>query len=129
MSLARLLVTPSLSIDADTPVAKPAVTAAIATCASADPVSAKRVKPAGPRGTQRLLNPPRLPRKNCCRSGDGLRASGVFVLESEARAEAFYGAERRMATTRQHRVAPEIVHLHSPVMVDNAAGRIVVDED
>jgi len=31
--------------------------------------------------------------------------------------------------TRQYGSAPEIVYLHSPVMVDNSVGRIVVDAE
>jgi len=62
-------------------------------------------------------------------AGDGLRASGISVWESKAREEGFYDAEWRQSMTRQYGVAPQIVYLHSPVMVDNHAGRIVVDED
>ena len=46
-----------------------------------------------------------------------------------ARAEAFYTAEWKESVTRQYGSAPEIVYLHSPVMVDNSVARIVVDAE
>jgi len=129
MPVVWLLVTPALALGADTPAAKPGMIVAIVTYGFSEPVSVKDVKRAAARGAQRYLNLPGLLRKNYCLSEDGLRASGVYVWESRARAEAFYDAEWRAAMTRQYGVAPEIVYLHSPVMVDNAAGRIVVDEE
>jgi hypothetical protein len=127
--LVWLLVTPALALGADTPAAKPGMVVAIVTYAFSEPVSVKDVKRAAARGAQRYLNLPGLLRKNYCLSEDGLRASGVYVWESRARAEAFYDAEWRATMTRQYGVAPAIVYLHSPVMVDNAASRIVVDEE
>jgi len=129
MPVAWLLVTPALALGADRPAAKPGMIVAIVTYAFTEPVSVKDVKHAAARGAQRYLNLPGLLRKNYCLSEDGLRASGVYVWESRARAETFYNAEWRVAMTRQYGVAPEIVYLHSPVMVDNTAGRIVVDEE
>jgi hypothetical protein len=102
---------------------------AITTYTFPEPVAVKDVKRAAARGAQRYLNLPGLLRKNYCLSEDGLRASGVYVWESRSRAETFYNTEWKVAMTRQYGVAPEIVYLHSPVMVDNVAGRIVVDEE
>jgi hypothetical protein len=129
MPVAWLLLTPVLALGADTPTAKPGMIVAIVTYTFAEPVSVKDVKRAAARGAQRYLNLPGLLRKNYCLSEDGLRASGIYVWESRTRAETFYSAEWKVAMTRQYGVAPEIVYLHSPVMVDNAAGRIVVDEE
>lgn len=81
------------------------------------------------RGARKYVDLPGLLRKNYCLSEDGMRATGLYVWESRARAEAFYTAEWKEAVTRQYGVAPEIVYLHSPVMVDNSAGRIVVDAE
>ena len=127
--VAWLLATPVLALGADAPTAKPGMIVAIVTYVFPEPVSVRDVKRAAARGAQRYLNLPGLLRKNYCLSEDGLRASGVYVWESRARAEAFYDAEWRATMTRQYGVPPEIVYLHSPVMVDNAAGRIVVDEE
>jgi len=68
-------------------------------------------------------------RKNYFLSEDGLRAGGIYVWESKARAEDFYNTEWRQAVTKQYGVAPEIAYLHSPVMVDNTVGRIVTDTE
>jgi hypothetical protein len=129
MQVVWFLMTPALALGADNTAARPGMIVAIVTYAFSEPVSVKDVKRAAARGAQRYLNLPGLLRKNYCLSEDGLRASGVYVWESRARAEAFYDAEWRAAMTRQYGVAPEIVYLHSPVMVDSAAGRIVVDEE
>jgi hypothetical protein len=81
------------------------------------------------RGTQKYVDLPGLLRKNYCLSEDGMRATGVYVWESKARAEAFYTAEWKESVTRQYGAAPEIVYLRSPVMVDNSTGRIVIDAE
>jgi len=57
----------------------------------------------------------------------GARATGISVWESKSRAEAFYTAEWKQFVTRQYGAAPEIVYLHTPVMVDSTVGRIVID--
>lgn len=85
------------------------------------------VRRAADRGAQNYLKLPGLLRKNYWLSEDGMRAGGIYVWESKARAEAFYTAEWKQVVTRQYGVAPEIVYLLSPVMVDNTAGRIVTD--
>ena len=79
------------------------------------------------KGAQKYLSLPGLLRKNYCLSEDGMRATGIYVWESKAHAEAFYTAEWKQTVTRQYGAAPEIVYLHSPVMVDNTMGRIVID--
>ncbi|MFO1314438.1 MAG: monooxygenase [Burkholderiales bacterium] len=87
------------------------------------------VKRVAARGADRYLNLPGLLRKNYWLSEDGTRAGGIYVWESRARAEAFYTREWKQVVTRQYGVAPDIVYLHSPVMVDNTAGRIVTDAE
>jgi hypothetical protein len=93
------------------------------------PVSLADVRRAAARGAQRYLNLPGLLRKNYWLSEDGMRAGGIYVWESRARAEAFYTPEWRQFFTEQYGVPPELEYLHSPVTVDNAAGRIVVDAE
>ncbi len=105
----------------------PGMVVAVVTYALPRAVTIADVKLAAARGAQRYLNLPGLLRKNYWLSEDGTRAGGIYVWESKARAEAFYSPEWKEFVTRQYGVAPDIVYLHSPVMVDNTAGRIVVD--
>lgn len=91
------------------------------------PVTPGEVRRVGAKGAPRYLNLPGLLRKNYWLSEDGMQIGGIYVWESKARAEAFYSAEWKQFVTHQYGAAPEIVYLHSPVMVDNSAGRIVVD--
>jgi hypothetical protein len=49
--------------------------------------------------------------------------------ESRARAEAFCTAAWKQLFTAAYGVPTEIVYPHSPVMVDNTAGRIVTDPE
>ena len=75
----------------------------------------------------KYLNLPGLLRKNYFLSEDGLRAGGIYVWESKARAEQFYTPEWKSFVAGKYGVPPEIQYLDAPVMVDNAAGRITVD--
>ena len=75
----------------------------------------------------KYLNLPGLLRKNYFISEDGLRAGGLYVWESRARAEQFYTPEWTSFVSSKYGVQPEIQYLDAPVMVDNAAGRITVD--
>ena len=93
------------------------------------PVSLGDVRRAAARGAQRYVNLPGLMTKSYWLSEDGMRAGGVYVWESRARAEAFYTPQWKQFFTEQYGVPPEIVYLHSPVMVDNNAGRIFVDPE
>lgn len=68
---------------------------------------------------------PGLLRKNYFLSEDGQRAGGIYVWESKAHAEAVYTPQWRATVTEKYGTEPEIVYLHSPVMVDNTAGAIV----
>jgi hypothetical protein len=93
------------------------------------PLSLADVRRAAARGAQRYLNLPGLLSKHYWLSQDGMRAGGIYVWDSRARAEAFYTPEWKQFFTEQYGVPPEIVYLHSPVRVDNTAGRIVVDPE
>lgn len=75
----------------------------------------------------KYLNLDGLLRKNYWLSEDGLRAGGIYVWESKARAEAFYTPEWQRFVAGKYGAPPEIAYFDSPVMVDNAAGRIVTD--
>jgi len=93
------------------------------------PVSLVDVRRAAAKGAQRYLNVAGLLTKYYWLSQDGMRAGGIYVWGSRERAEAFYTPEWKQFFTEQYGVPPEIVYLHSPVMVDNTAGRIVVDPE
>jgi hypothetical protein len=105
------------------------MTVAIVTYHFPRPVTLGDVRRAAARGAQKYLNLPGLLRKNYWLSEDGMRAGGIYVWESKARAEAFYTPEWKQLVTTQYGVPPEIVYLHAPVMVDNTAGRIVTDSE
>jgi len=75
----------------------------------------------------KYLNLPGLMRKNYFLSEDGTRAGGIYVWESKQRAEAFYSPEWKKFVEGKYGCPPEIEYVDAPVMVDNAAGRIVSD--
>ena len=75
----------------------------------------------------KYLNLPGLLRKYYFVSEDGLRAGGIYIWETRARAEQFYSPEWRGFVAGKYGAQPEIQYLDAPVMVDNAAGRITVD--
>ena len=75
----------------------------------------------------KYLNLPGLMRKNYFVSEDGLRAGGIYVWESKARAEQFYSPEWKSFVTGKYGAPPDIQYVDAPVMVDNAAGKITVD--
>jgi hypothetical protein len=75
----------------------------------------------------KYLNLPGLLRKNYFLSEDGMRAGGIYVWESKQRAEAFYSPEWKKFVEGKYGCPPAIEYVDAPVMVDNAAGRIVSD--
>ena len=75
----------------------------------------------------KYLNLPGLLRKNYFVSENGLRAGGIYVWESKARAEQFYSPEWKSFVAGKYGAQPEIQYLDAPVMVDNAAGKITAD--
>lgn len=75
----------------------------------------------------KYLNLPGLLRKNYFLTEDGLRAGGIYVWESKARAEQFYSPEWQDFVAVKYGAPPEILYVDSPVMVDNGAVTITVD--
>jgi len=75
----------------------------------------------------KYLNLPGLLRKNYFLTEDGLRAGGIYVWGSKARAEQFYSPEWQSFVAGKYGAPPEILYVDSPVMVDNIAGAITVD--
>jgi hypothetical protein len=75
----------------------------------------------------KYLKLPGLLRKNYFLSEDGLRAGGIYVWESKARAENFYSPAWQEFVTGKYGVPPEIQYIDSPVMVDNGSGAIIID--
>jgi hypothetical protein len=69
---------------------------------------------------------PGLLRKNYFLSEDGKRAGGIYVWVSRADADRVYTAEWRAFVQGKYGTPPAIEYLHSPVMVDNDAGKISV---
>ena len=75
----------------------------------------------------KYLNLPGLLRKNYFLTEDGLRAGGIYVWESRARAQQFYSPEWQSFVAGKYGAPPEILYVDAPVMVDNTAGNITVD--
>jgi hypothetical protein len=69
---------------------------------------------------------PGLLRKNYWMSEDGTRAGGIYVWASRADADRMYTPEWRTFVEGKYGVPPQIEYVHSPVMVDNEAGKISV---
>ena len=65
-------------------------------------------------------------RKNYYMSEDGRRAGGIYVWASRTDADKVYTAEWRSFVEGKYGTPPSIEYLHSPVMVDNDAGKISV---
>ena len=63
----------------------------------------------------------------CGTAEDGLRAGGIYVWESKAKAEQFYSPEWKSFVAGKYGAQPEIQYLDAPVMGDNAAVKITVD--
>jgi hypothetical protein len=68
-----------------------------------------------------------LVRKNYWLSEDGRRAGGVYLWASRADAERLYTDEWKAFVIEKYGKPPKIEYLHSPVMVDNREGAILVD--
>ena len=70
---------------------------------------------------------PGLLRKNYWLSEDGRRAGGIYVWAARADADRLYTDEWKAFVTEKYGKPPKIEYLHSPVMVDNREGSILVD--
>ena len=69
---------------------------------------------------------PGLLRKHYFMSEDGQRAGGIYLWQSRADADRLYTAEWKAFVEGKYEAPPSIEYLHSPVMVDNTAGKIDV---
>jgi hypothetical protein len=74
----------------------------------------------------KYLNCPGLLRKNYWVSEDGRRAGGIYFWSTRGDAERLYTSECKQTLEAKYKSVPEIAYLQSPVMVDNANGRISV---
>ena len=71
---------------------------------------------------------PGLVRKYYMLSEDGKTAGGVYLWESRKAAEQLYTDEWKAFIEDKYGTAPSVAYFDSPVIVDNLAGKIIVDE-
>lgn len=69
---------------------------------------------------------PGLLRKHYFMSEDGQRAGGIYLWQSRADAERLYTPAWKAFVEEKYGGPPSIEYLHSPVTVDNTAGKIEV---
>ena len=74
------------------------------------------------RGVEGLL------RKNYMVSDDGLTVGAVYLWRSRADADRLYTASWKKFVTEKYGVEPSLSFMHTPVMVDNVAGEVVVSD-
>ncbi len=74
----------------------------------------------------KYLEMPGLLRKNYFVSEDGRRAGGIYVWASRADADRLYTDDWKAFVEGKYGVPPRFEFVHSPVMVDNKDGSIVV---
>lgn len=65
-------------------------------------------------------------RKNYFLSEDGRRAGGIYVWATRADADKLYTDDWKAFVEGKYGAPPRIEYLHSPVMVDNRDGTILV---
>lgn len=71
---------------------------------------------------------PGLMRKYYLLSEDGSMAGGVYLWESREAAEQLYSAEWRQAILNKYGTEPSVTYFASPVIVDNLADGILIDD-
>lgn len=71
---------------------------------------------------------PGLIRKYFLLSEDGSTVGGAYLWESREEAEQLYGAEWRQAITDKYGTEPSVTYFASPVIVDNLADSIIIDD-
>lgn len=71
---------------------------------------------------------PGLIRKVYVLSEDGRTAGGVYLWNSKADAQALYTDAWRTFVKEKYGTDPTVTYFSSPVVVDNAAGKILCDE-
>lgn len=75
----------------------------------------------------KLLHMPGLIRKYFFVQENGRAATGVYLWEARAAAEAFFTPEWMDFMTAKYGARPKVTYFHCPVVVDNASGEIEVD--
>lgn len=75
----------------------------------------------------RYLDMQGLVRKHYLLSEDGRTAGGVYLWQTRADAERIYTEEWRQFIRDKYATEPEVSYFHTPVMVDNQAGRVIDD--
>lgn len=70
---------------------------------------------------------PGLIRKYYVLAEDGSTAGGVYLWSSRAAADAVYTEAWRAFVTEKYGAPPQIVYMHSPVIVDNTTQQILGD--
>jgi hypothetical protein len=70
---------------------------------------------------------PGLIRKYYLLDAEGRTGGGCYLWESREAAERVYNAEWRQMITDRYGAAPEISYFETPVVVDNALGKTVLD--
>lgn len=75
----------------------------------------------------RYQSQPGLIRKYYFLAEDGLSAGGIYLWKARADAEALYDDAWRAFVTDKYGVPPDLVYLHTPVIVDNTLGQIISD--
>ncbi len=70
---------------------------------------------------------PGLIRKYYLLSNDGSTAGGVYLWESQEKADAFYNQEWFQLIEDKYHCRPVISYFQTPVIVDNLAGTLIVD--
>lgn len=68
-------------------------------------------------------------RKNYWLAEDGREGGGVYVWASRADADALYTPDWKKFVEGKYGMPPGIRFVHTPVMVDNLAGRIISNDD
>ncbi|MBC8334308.1 MAG: YdhR family protein [Anaerolineales bacterium] len=71
---------------------------------------------------------PGLVRKYFLLSEDGSTVGGVYLWESRKEAEQLYSANWRQAITDKYGTEPSVTYFASPVIVDNLAESIIIDD-
>ena len=65
-------------------------------------------------------------RKNYMVSDDGMTVGAVYLWRSRQDADALYTEDWKKFVTEKYGVAPSLRFMHTPVMVDNVTGEVVV---
>ena len=67
-------------------------------------------------------------RKYFLLSEDGKTVGGVYLWQSRSEAEQLYSADWRKAITDKYGSEPSVTYFASPVIVDNLADSIIIDD-